>query len=218
MIKCCIFDLDGTLLDTLATITYYVNKTFSEEKIAPITEEECKYFAGDGPKELISRAIMAKAPKMVGETMRILARYKENCKENPIHLTAPYEGVEELLDALVKRGIKVGVASNKQNEITVPICQHFFGDRVALARGSKDGVPLKPAPDIVVQMMRELGVDKNEVLYVGDTDVDMKTGKGVGAAETVGVSWGFRTERELVENGADVIVRHPCEILEVIQR
>ncbi len=218
MIKCCIFDLDGTLLDTISTITYYVNKTFKEEGIDQITENECKYFAGNGAELLISRSLASKNYHNPEDVSRILAKYKENYDAEPLYLTEPFEGIKEMLFALKERGVKCAVISNKQHEATVPVVYSFFGDLIATARGGKEGVPLKPAPDAIYEMMKELGVSAEEVAYIGDTNVDMQTGRAFAAAKTIGVTWGFREREELLENGADVIVSKPEEILaEVLQ-
>ncbi len=219
MIKCCIFDLDGTLLDTLRTITYYVNKTFEDEGVSPITNEECRYFAGSGPRKLIERALFSKGiddPERVSE---ILKKYRNNYDSAPLYLTAPFDGITEMLDTLIKNGILVGVVSNKQHESVVPAIESFFGSRFSMVLGSREGVPLKPAPDAFYIMMKELGVKADEVCYVGDIDIDMQTGKAFGAKKTVGVTWGFRDRAELIENGADVIISSPDELIaEVLSR
>ncbi len=213
MIKCCIFDLDGTLLNTIKTITYYVNKTFSEEGLSHITEEECKLFVGDGPRNLIERALASKNYKEEGGVSRILEKYKQNYSADNLYLTEPYSGLREALSVLRERGIICAVLSNKQDEATVPVVKAFFGELVALARGAREGVPLKPFPNAALEIMKELGVSPSEVAYIGDTAVDMKTGKAFSAAKTIGVSWGFRERGELEEGGADVIVDSAEELL-----
>lgn len=213
MIKAFIFDLDGTLLDTLATITYYVNKTLQKEGFSPITEDECRYFVGNGPEMLIRRALISRGCADGERALDLLGKYKSNYDVAPLYLTAPFEGIEELLSALSERGILIGVVSNKQEKAVLEVVRHFFGDRVDAVRGSREGVPLKPEPDAIYEMMRELGVTSDEVVYVGDTDVDMKTGKAFGAARTVGALWGFRDKEELLVNGADALVSSPSELI-----
>lgn len=216
MIKCCIFDLDGTLLDTLKTITYYVNKTLEDEGLAPITPEECRYFAGSGPRKLIERTLFSKGINDPERVSDILKKYRSNYDSAPLYLTAPFDGITEMLDALIKNGILLGVVSNKQHESVVPSIKNFFGDRFAAVLGSREGVPLKPAPDAFYMMMEELGVEADEVCYVGDIDIDMQTGKAFGAKKTVGVSWGFRDREELVRSGADVIISSPSELVDEV--
>ena len=206
MIKCCIFDLDGTLLDTIGTITYYVNETLKDFDFPPISVDECKRFVGNGPKDLIKRVMNSKNYEDESGIAEILSAYKEKYAIDPYYLTAPYDGITEMLDALFDKGILLAVISNKQNEAVVPCVKHFFGERFALSRGSMPDVPLKPAPDAVYKIMDELGVRPDEVVYVGDSEVDMQTGKAFCAAKTVGVAWGFRDADVLWANGADRVV------------
>ncbi len=213
MIKCCIFDLDGTLLNTISTISYYVNKTFAAEGIEAITEEECKSFVGDGPQKLIERALASKKRCKCGGVSRILENYKKNYASDNLYLTAPYDGIKDMLIKLSEKKIVCAVLSNKQEEATVPIVEAFFGELIKLTRGARDGVPLKPSPDAVFEIIRELGFSPSETAYIGDTGVDMKTGKAFSAKKTIGVTWGFRDSRELLENGADVIVDNAEELL-----
>ena len=218
MIKCVVFDLDGTLLDTISTITYYVNRTLQSFGFEPITEDECKYFAGDGPENLIRRSLHSKGCDDEALLLTVLSRYKANYAEAPLYLTEPFSGIVDMLKSLSSRGVKVAVVSNKQDEAVADVVSHFFGELVHLSRGSRAGVPLKPAPDALFDVMHELDVKASEVAYVGDTNVDMQTGRAFGAALTVGVLWGFRERRELVENGADVIVSSVRELLSEVTR
>ena len=212
MIKACIFDMDGTVLDTITTITYYVNVTLEKFGIKKISEDECKVFVGNGAKILIERIFKSRG---CDESMltEVLDSYNAAYDENPNYLTAPFDGIPELLAALKARGIKVGIVSNKPDFLTRPLAEKFFGDLVDSACGGLDNVPLKPAPDSVLKMLRDFGASPSECAYFGDTGVDLQTGKNVGARLTVGVLWGFRKEDELRQNGADVIVKHPDEIL-----
>jgi len=217
MIKCFIFDLDGTLLDTIGTITYYVNKVIIDEGLSPITEEECKYFAGNGAETLIRRTLKSKGIEDESEVKRILGLYKHEYDSAPLYGTAPYDGIIDVLKNLKKKGILTAVISNKQHEATVPAVRHFLGDLIDVVRGGKDGVPLKPAPDGVYAIMKELDVMSDEVVYVGDTGVDMETGKAFGANRTVGVLWGFRKREELERAGADRIIFAPSELLTEVE-
>ena len=212
MIKACIFDMDGTVLDTISTITYYVNETLKKFGIREISEDECKIFVGNGARVLIERTLKSRGcdENMLEE---VLAVYGAAYDANPVYKTAPYDGILKLLSDLKSRGIKVGIVSNKQDFLTRPLARDFFGELVDLARGGREGVALKPAPDAVLDMLRELSVSPSECAYIGDTGVDMKTGKNTNARLTIGVLWGFRGRDELLENGADVIVSRPEEIL-----
>ena len=207
--------MDGTVLDTIKTITYYVNITLDKFGIRRISEDECKIFVGNGAKLLIERTLKSRGISM--ELLQpVLDSYGAAYDENPNHLTAPYEGIPELLSELKRRGVKIGIVSNKQDFLTRPLAERFFGSLVDLAVGGKEGVPLKPQPDAILSMLESFGVTPDECTYLGDTGVDMQTGKNVGARLTVGVLWGFRTRAELLENGADVIVNKPEEILDEV--
>ena len=216
MIKCAIFDLDGTLLDTITTITYYVNRALSQNDIPEITEDECKYFIGNGARLLIKRSLEKSGNYTEEGFAKVYGEYSEMYNANTLYLTEPYEGIAELISALRERGIRLAVLSNKPDDTTKAIIPCFFGDAFDLVLGGRDGIPLKPAPDAFFEICEELSVSRDEVIYLGDTGVDMLTGKGAGAALTVGVSWGFRTKEELTESGADVIVDSPLEVLSLL--
>lgn len=216
MSKCCIFDLDGTILDTITTITYYVNKTMESEGIPPITEDECKYFAGNGARLLIERTLASKGISDEGEIVRILDIYKKMYDEEPLYLTKPFDGIMECLLRLKEAGYKLGVVSNKPHTAALPVVKHFFGDMIDVVSGALDGVPIKPAPDIPARVLRELGSTPEECAFVGDTYVDMETGKNLGAAKSIGVLWGFRKREELVGSGATAIASTMDELYEAV--
>ena len=214
MIKACIFDLDGTLLDTITTITYYVNLILRREGLGEITEDECKYFAGNGAKKLIERSLSKFGIDDEEIFLRVLSDYMDAYNEAPLYLTRPYDGIPELVEGLRGAGVRLAVLSNKPDEAVGDIIDSFFKGSFEIVRGGRDGVPLKPDPAAVFDILAEMGIDRDEALYVGDTNVDMLTGRAAGAHKTIGVSWGFRKVDELLGAGADIIVHHPSEILE----
>ncbi len=207
------FDLDGTLLSTLPTITHYVNKTLQNHNIFPITEEECKGFIGDGARKLIHRSLASRGAFTSELESVIYNEYLTSYDCDPYYMTEPYEGIPELISALRGAGIICAVISNKQDFSTKSAISHFFGDAFAEVRGGVDGVPLKPDPTAALSMLSSLGVSPDEVMYIGDTAVDMRTGKNINAALTVGVLWGFRDRSELEAGGADLIISAPDEIM-----
>ena len=213
MIKCCIFDLDGTLLYTLKTITHYVNLSLCEFGIEPITEEECRIFIGHGAKTLILRAIRSKGIDDEALRDRILEYYNKLYNANTTYLTEPYDGIPELLSKLSEKNIKLGVVSNKPDLTTSLAISSFFPGAFDLTRGGMPGIPLKPAPDGIVDVMSKLGVLPNEVIYIGDTGVDMTAGHAAGVRLVVGCAWGYRDREELLRTGADVVVDSPLELL-----
>ena len=218
MIKCCVFDLDGTLLYTLKTITHYVNLVLSRHGIKNITEEQCRLFIGNGARLLISRSLHAAGIDDEKKTEQILGEYNAEYNSDTLYLTEPYEGIPELLSALRARGIKTAVLSNKPDKTTNIVVREIFADSFDIIRGATEGVPLKPSPDSLIELISNLRLKAEEIMYIGDTGVDMKTGRAAGVARTIGVSWGYREREELLRDGADVIADDPREILSEVVR
>ena len=213
MIKAVIFDLDGTLLNTATTITYYLNRTLTSGGISTITEDECKEFLGDGARMLIKRAL-GKSEVTDSQTVEsMLAKYNSMYDADSTYLTEPYEDIPLLIRELNSRGIKLAVLSNKPHPTTSKLVQSYFTDCFDSVCGGREGIPLKPNPDSVLCTLDALGVGADEVMFVGDTAVDVLTGKNMGAKMSVGVLWGFRSEAELLDAGADVLVSSPLQIL-----
>ncbi len=217
MIKYVIFDLDGTLLDTCTTITHYINLVLRREGIREISENECKYFVGNGTKNLIKRVMDSRGITDEETYLRVLKEYNREYNLNTIYLTKPYAEIPELLSALKEKNVRLAVLSNKPDDTTSNIIPSFFPGTFEVVHGGRDGVQLKPSPEGVFEIYKELGASADEVIYVGDTGVDMQTGKAAGAKLTAGVLWGFRTRDELLASGADVLVESPLEILELIK-
>lgn len=218
MIKYCIFDLDGTLLNTLPTILYYLNETLLAFGYPAATEEQCKSYVGDGARKLIERALFDRG-ETNGETVtRILDVYKQAYDSSPLYLTEPYDGIPELIDGLLARGIRMGVVSNKPDFAARSVVSSFFGDSFCRVVGAREGIPLKPSPDAPLTLLDEMGGTPSECAFVGDTSVDILTGKNMKARLSVGVLWGFRDGSELTSAGADATVNRPEEILSLIQQ
>lgn len=216
MINCCIFDLDGTLLYTLGTITHYINLTLEKYGIEPICEDECRRFIGDGARLLIKRSLASKGIRDESLSKRILADYNFAYNQNTTYLTEPYEGIREMIEALRARGVKLGVLSNKPMKTTEIVVNELFGKSFDFVMGASDGTALKPAPDGLNIAMERLGVTPDTVMYIGDTGVDIKTGRAAGAALTVGVSWGYRSKSSLTRCGAHIIVNSPLDIVKEV--
>ena len=214
MIKCCIFDLDGTILNTITTITHFVNKTLQKFGYPNITEDQCKYFVGNGARLLITRTLAHFGVTDEKTVDTVLDAYDRDYKSDPYYLTAKYDGIDELLSGLHRAGIRLAVVSNKQDRIAKDAVAHFFPDTFDLVVGGKDGVPLKPAPDAPLSVLTALGFAPCECAFVGDTAVDVQTGKNMNAARVIGVSWGFRKREELSD--ADYVADDPAQILRVL--
>ena len=196
MKKLCIFDLDGTLLDTLPTISYYCNLSLREFGLPEIEEEKYKYLAGNGAKVLIERMLDEVGADREEYFDKVYKFYNREYDKNVSYLTKPFDGVPEMLAGLKTLGIDTAVISNKPDFAAVNVVKLFLGELVDIAHGGREGIPLKPAPDGVFEIMEEAGVTADECIYVGDTGTDMETGKNSGIF-SIGVLWGFRKEDEL---------------------
>lgn len=214
MIKLCIFDLDGTTVNSLRSIAYFANETLKRFGFAPFAEDAYRHLAGGGAKALwhnICREV--KAPEeMHGEMMRDWLRSYE---ADFTYLTEAYDGVPEMLLSLKARGIKTAIVTNKAQAIAEKLCRAFF-DESMLDDIISDhpGMVLKPAPDELLRLMQRYGVSGGETLYCGDHTIDMQTGKNAGA-QAVGVTWGFHTAHALTAAGADHIAQHPGDIVRI---
>ena len=218
MVKLCIFDLDGTLLNTLNTIAYYANNALEKHGVAPIAVERYKYLVGKGAKNLIHVALRERDCDNDELFEAVFADYNVAYNANVSYLTVPYDGIVAMLAELRARGIQGAIVSNKPDFATKAVVGEIFGDGAFdYVTGQKEGVPLKPDPAAVINVMETFGVSASECIYVGDTSTDMKTGKNA-ELYTVGVLWGFRDREELEANGADAIVSHPDEILKLLER
>ena len=212
--KAIIFDLDGTLLNTLDDIADSMNCVL-EENGFPIHEvEKYKYFVGDGITALVKRAVPEEYRD--GETLKSLEiRMREIYKDRWDLKTRPYEGIPELLHGLKERDVPMSILSNKPDEYTQLTVRKYLGEwpfKVIL--GSKSDLPKKPAPHGALAISQVLGVDPRECAYVGDMDIDMKTALAAGM-NPIGVSWGFRMGEELIENGALFVFERPEDILDL---
>ena len=202
MIKACIFDLDGTLTDTLASLVYSVNATLEEMGLPAITEEQCQAFVGNGARRLLEESLDAAGDKghtRIEEAMEI---YKRIFDVNCTYKVKPYEGIMELLKDLKERNIFTAVLSNKPHGQTVKVVKEVIGDEwIDWAQGQQEHIARKPDPEAVYTILERFGVRKEETLYIGDSEVDIKTGHAAGVT-TIGVTWGFRNREELLEAGA----------------
>lgn len=210
MIKAVVFDLDGTLLNTLVDLKESTNFALRKFNYPERTLEEVRCFVGNGVRKLIERAVPEDC-KNIDECLEV---FKNNYSENMYNHTQAYNGILKILEELHKDKVKIGVVSNKFDSAVKELCKKYFGDLVDTAIGQNDDVPKKPAPDGVLKAMKILGSDKNSTIYAGDSDVDVQTAKNAGL-KCIGVTWGFRTKDYL--KGADFIVDSPDEILKIVR-
>lgn len=207
-----IFDLDGTLLSTLDDLAASCNYALKVNGMPEHTTEDVRKFVGNGVKKLMERAIPNGQDNPAFD--KTYAEFRKHYMKHNLDTTKPYDGVMDLLLALKERNKKVAVVSNKFYAATQDLCRHFFGDLVQVAIGEREGIRKKPAPDTVIEAMRQLGVTKEGAVYIGDSDVDIETAKNSNIS-CISVLWGFRDKDFLVEHGATCFVERPMDILNV---
>lgn len=205
-----IFDLDGTLLDTLADLTSAVNHTMECFGYPTHSEDDVRRFVGNGLRKLTERAIPdgTANPNYEAAFTELKTYYTAHCKEK----TAPYEGILDLLQRLSNEGIAMAIVSNKNDAAVKQLTADFFSDTISVAIGETPQIQKKPAPDTVFAVLEELHRSAEESIYIGDSDVDIQTAKNSGM-DCVSVSWGFRGRTFLEKEGASHIVDTPEEIL-----
>lgn len=208
-----IFDLDGTLLNTLGDLRVATNHALEVRGLPPHSMEEIRQFIGNGIRLLIRRAMPEGTPE--AEIDAALDDFKAYYAAHIHDRTVPYDGIPQLLTALRKRGIKVAVLSNKIDSASQQLIEYFFPGKTDVVFGEHVGVPRKPDPTSCRMVMQQLGVQPEQVLYVGDSGTDMQTAKNAGLY-AVGVTWGFRSKEVLLKYGADVLVHRPEQILQIL--
>lgn len=211
MIKACIFDLDGTLADTLESMAYVANSIVQKFGLKEQPVDNFRYYCGEGATVLMKRCLLDagdKELKNLEEGQRI---YREMFAIDPMYKVEHYEGMPETLQILKKQGIKLAVCSNKPHPAAVKVIAQMFPQMFEIVQGQSEEIPRKPAPDGPLKIAEAFGVKPEECLYIGDTKTDMQTGKAAGMF-TVGALWGFRDKEELLQNGADVLIEKPVEL------
>jgi phosphoglycolate phosphatase len=215
--KAVIFDLDGTLLDTIDDIADSMNEVLGRYGLPLHSVDEYKIFVGDGVTNLVNRSAAA-APAAGHSLSQIETEYRAEYIKRQADKTKPYDGMPETLSALAQRGIKMAVFSNKPYNATLEVVAHYFpGIYFDAIIGQRPGYPIKPNPSGAMEILEIFGLPREEVLYVGDTGTDMQTAKAAGL-KAVGALWGFRERDELVQNGADILAERPQGILKYCTR
>ena len=210
-----IFDLDGTLLDTVADLANATNQALTQCGYPTHPTDAYYQFVGNGINKLFFRALPEEA-RTEENVMRIRSLFVPYYNEHNADDSRPYPGVSELLRTLQAQGVQVAVASNKYQQATAKLVGHFFPDiRFAAVYGQREGVAIKPDPAIVADILSDTGISRADTIYIGDSGVDMQTARNA-EVESIGVSWGFRSVEELIDNGAEHIVHHAGEIAALI--
>ena len=213
--KAVLFDLDGTLLNTIDDLADAMNAALAACGLPTHTAQECKYFVGDGVRSFALRSLPPDRRDEATLT-KIIPPYRDAYSKNWDNKTRPYEGVPELLEALTARRLKLIVYSNKPDEFTNLTVRKLLGKwEFAAIVGARENFPNKPDPSASLDILGKLGLRPDEVVYVGDTGTDMQTAAAAGMY-AVGALWGFRTAKELLENGAKVLIERPTDLLKLL--
>ena len=217
MYKSCIFDLDGTIIDTIQSITHSISLTMNQLGFPPIDEVHTKQFVGDGFKKLVERALLYSGDNELTHFEEALKLYEDFFRENCLYHIKAYDGMPDLLTFLKGKGIKIGVLTNKNHERAMECVNSVYGegffDQII---GEGNGINMKPDPSGALLMAERFSLPVSQCLYFGDTNTDMKTGKNA-LMDTVGVTWGFRKREELEAFKPKYIISHPNEIHHVFE-
>ena len=243
-IKACIFDLDGTLLETLTSLWYCASRSLKKEGLKELPKDKFRYYVGDGALTQVERYLKdteiigkpsenalskrgIKAPGRISpqgipdphdpENLDYYYKsYMEELDRYADYEVRPYDGIPEVLEELKKKGLKLAVFSNKPDAAAQKVIKKYFKDTFDIVLGKTDELPKKPDPAGALMIAKDFGIAPENIMYMGDTNTDMQTGRAAGML-TVGVLWGFRDRKELEENHADAIVSRPEELLEFIR-
>jgi len=211
--KAAVFDMDGTLIDSLADMTSSVNRILAGAGYPLRTKDEIRQFVGNGAKLLVRRSL----PETVsdGEAERLFNLYKKDYQEHLLDETLPYSGIPSLLEKLKAHGIRLAVLSNKPHASAVRICDTLFPGLFEIAWGDRPNVPKKPDPTAVWSALEEMGVSKDKAVYIGDSETDIRTAKNAGLC-SVGVLWGFRDEKVLTAEKPNYLCRSIGELEKIL--
>ena len=209
--KAVLFDMDGTILDTLEDLKSAVNRTLREFSMPECSLEQIRCYVGNGALRLIERAVpTGTSPEKIQE---VLAWYKDYYDKNSIISTCPYPGINELMTELKERGMKLAVVSNKPDSTVRELAERFFPGLFQCAIGQQDSIARKPAPDMLYLAVNEMGTQLSDCVYVGDSEVDIITARNAGM-DCISVLWGFRTLEELAQSQPQCVVHTAQELLE----
>lgn len=216
MIQACIFDLDGTLADTLQSMAFVTNRILQDFGLPVLPVDNFRYYSGEGAHMLMRRCLKDAGDIDLIHLEEGEQRYRDIFAEDPMYQVVPYEGIKEVLQTLKKCGVKTAVCSNKPHPAAVKVIEIMFPGLIDIVMGQSSEIARKPAPDGVLKIAETFGIKPQECMYVGDTQTDMLTGKAAGAF-TVGALWGFRDREELESSGADRVAEKPLDLLKIYE-
>lgn len=210
-----VFDLDGTLLDTLSDLRDSVNFALEKNDLPKRTTEEIRSFVGNGIRLLIERSVPENTSSEI--TDKCFLDFKEYYKDHSAILTKPYDGIIDIMKALKSKCVKVAVVSNKADFAVKTLMEDYFSNLYDCAYGEREGVPRKPEPDGVFDAIKEMGAEIKDTVYIGDSEVDVITSKNAGLP-CIAVTWGFRDKKVLESLNPEYIVDSPSDIIRIIER
>lgn len=214
-IKAVIFDLDGTLLDTLGDLTSAVNAAMRHYNFPLLSEEAVRARVGNGVRRLIERSVPSGTDASVIDDC--LSRFQAHYDAHLVERTHPYQGIPAVIEAFLSRGVRMAVLSNKYQAAASRLVSHYFPSQIVVTQGELPDVPRKPDPTSTLQVLKTLGVQPDETLYIGDSDVDMQTALAAGVT-AIGALWGFRDGDSLRAAGAEYIAEHPEDLIQLLDR
>lgn len=213
--KAVLFDLDGTILNTLPDLAFITNKTLKEYGLPEHSEDDVRMFVGNGVRLLFERALPKDRSFSEDEIETMYHTMRKNYVAFQNVRSAKYEGIDRVLNTLREKGVKIGIVSNKPDDATQGVVKKYFEGQIDFAVGQREGVPVKPAPDVTNIALKALDVKAEDCVYVGDSDTDIETGHQAGMP-SIGVSWGFRGREFLEKTNADAIVDTAEELLALL--
>ena len=214
MKKGCLFDLDGTLVNSIEDLAISTNEVLKLHGLPTYDISQYRLFVGNGVKKLMERALGQEHIDLLDGCLNDFQKiYRQHCLDH----TLPYQGIKELIDDLKAKGIKMSVVTNKPHALAIKIVETLFPDTFVAIYGQQDLYPVKPDPQSTYLALMAMKLDKKDCLFIGDSQVDIDTGYNA-EIDSVGVTWGFRGRQELTEAGANDIVDNPAQIMEIIQR
>ena len=216
MIKACIFDLDGTLADTLESMAYVANEILECFSLKTLPADNFRYYSGEGADMLIRRCLKDAGDEDLEYYEEIRELYRKKFDQDPLYKVVPYEEMPDTIRELKNRGLKLAVCSNKPHIAAQKVVKALYGEIFDEVLGQQEGIRRKPAPDGPLKLAETFEVAPEECMYVGDTKTDMETGKAAGML-TVGALWGFRDRDELISNGADILAESPKKLLDIYE-
>lgn len=210
-----IFDLDGTLLNTLGDLTASVNYALDKMGYPLRRTNEIRQRVGNGLNTLIKKSVPEETA--AADTERTFGFFMEHYSSQMTVTTAPYDGINEMLDTLVSEDFRLGVVSNKSQDAAEPLCKHFFGKRFGVCIGHRSDMLKKPAPDSLLIAAQKLGTDRSKAIYIGDSAIDVETARNAGIP-CIGVTWGFRDSNDFIFAKPDYTANTPDEIIDIIKK